>query len=94
MEDGYAAGLDGMGGGGFDQYMNQDFYNDRDDEADLTNNAQSSINVEYDPLADARKENEHEEKRYQQILKRFRIISPEEVEKMLSENHIKPTNIG
>ena len=64
MEDGYAAGLDGMGGGGFDQYMNEDFYNDRDDEADLTNNAQSSINVEYDPLADARKENEHEEKRY------------------------------
>jgi hypothetical protein len=39
MEDGYAAGLDGMGGGGFDQYMNEDFYNDRDDEADLTNNA-------------------------------------------------------
>lgn len=64
MEDGYAAGLDGMGGGGFDQYMNEDFYNDRDDEADLTNNAQSSINVEYDPLADARKDNEHEEKRY------------------------------
>ena len=64
MEDGYAAGLDGMGGGGFDQYMNEDVYNDRDDEADLTNNAQSSINVEYDPLADARKDNEHEEKRY------------------------------
>lgn len=71
--------------------MNEDFYNDRDDEGDLTNNAQSSINVEYDPLADARKETEHEEKRYQQIVKRFRVIRPEEVEKMLSE---RPKPVG
>lgn len=79
MEDGYGAGLNGMG----DTYMNEDFYQDR--EEDTTNNAQSSMNVEYDPKADAQKEVEHEEKRYKQILKRFRVIKPEEVEKMLVE---------
>ena len=49
MEDEYGGGFD-MGG---DPYMNDNFYNDRDDEADLTNNAQSTLNVEYDPKADA-----------------------------------------
>ena len=49
MEDEYGGGFD-MGG---DPYMNDNFYNDRDEEADLTNNAQSTLNVEYDPKADA-----------------------------------------
>ena len=48
MEDGYGAGLNGMGA---DTYMNEDFYHDRED--DTTNNAPSSLNVEYDPVADA-----------------------------------------
>lgn len=89
MEDGYGAGLNGMGA---DTYMNEDFYQDRDE--DTTMNVQSSMNMEYDPIADAKKEAENEEKRYKQILKRFRVIRPEEVNKMLNDQETnKPSGM-
>ena len=59
MEDGYGAGLNGMG---TETFMNDDFYQDR--EEDTNANVQSSMNMEYDPIADAKKEAENEEKRY------------------------------
>lgn len=40
--------------------------------------------MEYDPqMTDERKEQEREKKKYAQIVKRFRVIMPDEVEKML-----------
>jgi len=85
MEDGYGGGLDGMMGGppGFDDHMmNDDMY---DDEL-TTNQQQSSMNVEYDPLADEKKENAKEEKKYQQMIKRFRVILPDEVDQMMNSH--------
>ena len=77
MEDGYGNGLDQMGGpGAYDDFM--------EDAGTSMTNGQGSLNVEYDPqMTDERKEQEREKKKYAQIVKRFRIIMPEEVEKML-----------
>ena len=60
----------GMPPGGFEQ----DFYGDLD--AEMTSTAQ--INVEYDPQDTTR-----EEKKYAQLVKRFRVILPAEIDKML-----------
>lgn len=51
MEDGYGAGLDGMGGPGFEG----DLYGDIDPSS-------AQLNVEYDPND---KENDREERKYQ-----------------------------
>lgn len=42
--------------------------------------------VEYDPQADELKHIANEEKRYAQIVKRFRIIQPDEVNKMIQDS--------
>lgn len=79
MEDGYGNGLDAMGGpGAYDDFM-------EDAGTSLTNGqGGSTINMEYDPsMTDERKEQEREKRKYQQIVKRFRVIMPDEVEKML-----------
>lgn len=81
MEDAYGAGFDGLGGpGGFDQF-NEDFYGDLD--AEMTTTNQQQPNLEYDPNTAS---DDRVQKKYSQIIKRFRIILPEDVEKMLEQN--------
>ena len=81
MEDAYGAGFDGLGGpGGFDQF-NEDFYGDLD--AEMTTTNQQQPNLEYDPNTAS---DDRVQKKYSQIVKRFRIILPEDVEKMLEQN--------
>jgi len=46
--------------------------------------------VQYDPEADEKKEDEREQRKYNQIVQRFRVILPDEIERMLS----KQTNNG
>lgn len=69
-----------------DQMMNDEFIND-DQEISTSNNVATSMNVEYDPEANERKQAENEEKKYAQILKRFRVIQPNEVHRMLNESN-------
>ena len=78
MEDGYGAGLDGMGPG-----FEHDFYGDMDQDMSTT-----QLNVEYDPND---KENDREERKYQQIVKRFRVIMPADIDKMLEDSQNKQT---
>ena len=81
MEDAYGAGFDGLGGpGGFDQF-NEDFYGDLDAEMTTTNHQQPTL--EYDP---DRASEDRVQKKYSEIVKRFRVILPEDVEKMLEQN--------
>jgi len=72
MEDVYGAGgLNGMGGGAFDQMMNDDFYTE-----DPSASQMNSRNVEYDPEADEKKQAINEQNTYAKILKRFRVLDP------------------
>lgn len=84
MEEDY--GGNGLNGGGFDHIMNDDFYTE---EADIsnTNNGTSSRNIEWDPKADEIKQQLNEQKKYTQIVQRFRVISPDEVHKMIEQGN-------
>jgi hypothetical protein len=78
MEDANGMGFGGLGGpGGFDQF-NEDFYGDLD--ADMTTTNQQQPNLEFDPNTATE---DRVQKKYSQIVKRFRVIMPEDVEKML-----------
>lgn len=83
MEDGYNNGLN-MG--------TLDYY---EDEADISATPiTNSHNVEYDPERDAMKQSMHEEKRYQVIVKKFRVIQPDEIERMLNNKEMTPAKGG
>lgn len=63
--------------------MNDDFYTEEPD----ASNVKSNLNVEYDPKADEIKQQVNEQKKYSQILQRFRVISPAEVNKMMEQGN-------
>lgn len=70
----------GMGAGGLDEF--DGLHDMEDDEVNSSNYNQSAsknqslINVRYDPEADQKKDEEREQRKYKQVLQRFRVILP------------------
>jgi len=65
---------DGYGAGGLDDGFN--LYGDMDQDMSTTN-----LNVAYDP-----NDKDGEDRKYSAIVRRFRVIMPADVEKMLEDN--------